>query len=358
MVARFLRMTGTAFVMAVALVTPVLATATAKPASADTVIDGCTIVANPTPTNFTNCPGVNLSGALLAGANLSYANLTGAQLAGNCVLNLPSVECQGAILDEANLSGADLSNASFVFCTELDNFFVGCASPTLIGADLTDANLAGATLAGCIGPFVFGRLACSSPNMSGANLSDADLTGAVLEACPLGVGNGFPCGSPNLSGADLTGTLFIPSNKTVPTMSSGGAVVTYSIPTSLIAATPTSCSPPSGSTFSIGTTTVACTVFDDQGDEATGTFTLTVQGAADLLASLLLTVTNTGPGASLADKVQAAQAAVAAGLPAQAIAELNALINEVRAQAGKKLTPTQATSIVAAATHVINVLST
>ena len=57
-----LRVTGTVLVIAVAFVTPVLATATATPASADTVVNGCTIVANPTPTNFTNCPGADLQG--------------------------------------------------------------------------------------------------------------------------------------------------------------------------------------------------------------------------------------------------------------------------------------------------------
>jgi hypothetical protein len=46
MLGRLLRVTGTVLVIAVAFVTPVLATST--PASADTVVDGCTIVSNPT----------------------------------------------------------------------------------------------------------------------------------------------------------------------------------------------------------------------------------------------------------------------------------------------------------------------
>ena len=80
MVGRLLRVTGTTLVVAIALVTPVLATATATPASADTVINGCTIVSNPTSTNFTDCPGADLSGANLSGANLSFANLSNANL--------------------------------------------------------------------------------------------------------------------------------------------------------------------------------------------------------------------------------------------------------------------------------------
>jgi uncharacterized protein YjbI with pentapeptide repeats len=278
MVGRLLRVTGTVLVIALACVTPVLVTSTA-PASADTVIGTCTIVANPTPTNFTNCPGADFSGVNLAGVNLSYANLSGAQLAGGCFLNFgfpPSAECSGAILDAANLTSANLSNASFVDCEEVDNFFVGCGAASLGGADLTDANLANANLVGCIGPFPMARLACGVTDLSGANLSDADLSGANLEVCPLGVGNGFPCGSPILGGTNLTGTLFMPSNQTVQATSSAGAVVTWTVPAQFSSASPTSCTPASGSTFPIGTTTVTCIVFDDFGDRASGTFLVTV----------------------------------------------------------------------------------
>ena len=62
-------MTGTALLIAVGLVTPILATATATPASAQTVIEGCTVVSNPTPTNFTNCSLMNLYDANFSGLN-------------------------------------------------------------------------------------------------------------------------------------------------------------------------------------------------------------------------------------------------------------------------------------------------
>ena len=41
-----------------------------SPAFADTVVDGCTIVANPTATHFTDCPGVDFSSADLSGVDL------------------------------------------------------------------------------------------------------------------------------------------------------------------------------------------------------------------------------------------------------------------------------------------------
>ena len=93
---RLLRVSGSSLVIAVALVTPVLVIATATPASADTVIDGCTIVSNPTSTNFTDCPGADLSGANLSGADLSFANLSGANLSDANFLGRNSSQCRAA----------------------------------------------------------------------------------------------------------------------------------------------------------------------------------------------------------------------------------------------------------------------
>ena len=65
----------------VALLFAMMATigTTATPAYANTTINGCTIVAHPTATRFTDCPGANLTGANLSGVNLSFANLSDAQ---------------------------------------------------------------------------------------------------------------------------------------------------------------------------------------------------------------------------------------------------------------------------------------
>jgi uncharacterized protein YjbI with pentapeptide repeats len=50
-------------------------------AFADTVIDGCTVVSNPTPTDNTDCVDMNLSGASLTNLDLSYADFEGSTLA-------------------------------------------------------------------------------------------------------------------------------------------------------------------------------------------------------------------------------------------------------------------------------------
>lgn len=69
------------------------------------------------------------------------------------------------------------------------------------------------------------------------------------------------------------------SNLTVAATSAAGAVVSYPTPTAtdiVDGATPVSCTPPSGGTFSLGTTTVTCTTSDAAGNKASTSFTVTV----------------------------------------------------------------------------------
>jgi uncharacterized protein YjbI with pentapeptide repeats len=61
-------------------------------------------------------------------------------------------------------------------------------------------------------------------------------------------------------------------------------VVTWPTPQSLPGATPGTCTPSSGSTYPVGTTTVTCQVLDDQGDVASGTFTVTVLRPISLIS--------------------------------------------------------------------------
>lgn len=67
------------------------------------------------------------------------------------------------------------------------------------------------------------------------------------------------------------------------TTSGASAVVTYAVPTAVDdkdGAVPVSCTPPSGSTFDLGTTTVTCTASDAAGNSATSTFAVGVAEAA------------------------------------------------------------------------------
>jgi uncharacterized protein YjbI with pentapeptide repeats len=304
-------------VIAVAFVTPVLATATATPASADTVVDGCTIVSNPTSTHFTNCPGTDFAGANLSSINLSYADLAGAAFA-DC--DVASAGCRAAILTSANFTQANLSSASFAFGLGTTGLGQICGTATLTGATLTQANLSNATffnpvelLGKCGGIDLTGAnlsgadlaqanldtlVDFSNANLSGANLTGttlgdnltgANLTGAILTGAsmdyPFNSTINFPA---TLTGANLTSTLLVPSNQTVTATSQSGAVATWSTPAAIPGATPGSCTPASGSNFPLFSSTVTCRVTDTNGEVATGTFHVNVAPTTQFFTQLLL----------------------------------------------------------------------
>ena len=282
MAGRLLRVAGTVLVIAVALVTPVLVTS--APAAADMVVDGCTIVTNPTPTDFTNCPSANLAGADLASVNLSYANLAGAQF-GSC----PAHEgCTVANLSDANLTQANLYGAEISICTLIVP--IGCASADLTGAVLSGALLSQAdALYGTFTDAILRGANLTGANFGGADLTNADLTGANL------TGTGFSSENEvdqtvnaTLTGAILTGTLLVPSNQTLTATSQAGAMATWSTPAGIPGATPGSCTPPSGSTFPLFTSTVTCQVLDANNGVATGTFQVNVQPTTQYFTQVLV----------------------------------------------------------------------
>lgn len=108
--------------------------------------------------------------------------------------------------------------------------------------------------------------------------------------------------------------LTVPANIEVNATGTDGADVTYTASaTDNSGAVPVSCVPPSGSTFPVGTTTVTCTVTDASNNSVSGSFTVTVLGADDLLAQLhddtIDLVTNSGAERALVATVdQAIQA--------------------------------------------------
>lgn len=87
----------------------------AQAAPGDVVLaNGCTVVANPTETTFTSCPGADFTGleAALAGLDFSYAKLAGATFGGTF----------NAGLQEMDFVNADLTNVRFTVTgySELD----------------------------------------------------------------------------------------------------------------------------------------------------------------------------------------------------------------------------------------------
>ena len=166
-------------------------------------------------------------------------------------------------------------------------------------------------------------------------------------------------GSFTITVVDTTApTLTLPANKVVDATRLGGAVVSYTATaTDTVDPRPAvSCSPPSGSTFAIGATTVSCKATDASGNAATATFVVHVKGAAGQLADLAVAVEGVGPGKSLSVTVAIAQWFVAHGQPQAACLTLTAFNLEVRAQSGKKIPAVQAGMLIADANRIKSVL--
>lgn len=89
----------------------------------------------------------------------------------------------------------------------------------------------------------------------------------------------------NVTVRDTTAPAFgnVPANITTTATTPDGAVVTYNSPTATDAVSgnvAVTCTPSSGSTFPIGTTTVTCTASDSAGNSAQASFTVTVEAAS------------------------------------------------------------------------------
>jgi hypothetical protein len=160
--------------------------------------------------------------------------------------------------------------------------------------------------------------------------------------------------------------LALPGDLVVDATSPAGAPVTFSV-TATDAADPAphvSCAPPSGSTFAIGTTSVECRASDSAGNSASGSFSVTVRGAAAQLAELVeeivgaarisatarsLLLARLGPLVAAFDPANATQRRAVCG--ALALFKL-----AVQAQAGRTIPQAQAAAWIADANRIGAVL--
>jgi len=154
--------------------------------------------------------------------------------------------------------------------------------------------------------------------------------------------------------------LTLPGPLTADATNSGGAPVSYAVSaTDATSGTGAPvCAPPAGSVFPIGVTTVSCTATDVAGNSATGSFTVTVNGAPVQLRALIQLVDSFGLPLVLRLRLDAELAAalvlLGAGPGAQpaACALLNVFVQDAQAQSGHQLTAAQASQLVAAATRI------
>ena len=159
--------------------------------------------------------------------------------------------------------------------------------------------------------------------------------------------------------------LSLPGTMTVDATSPQGAVVSYTVtatdPDNQPNQLTITCSPASGSTFPIGTTTVNCQASDPAGNTATGSFQVVVKGATAQISDLINLVDSfhlspQGIQTSFDSQLQAVQADLTAHDTAQACSDLTTFISHVNAQSGKKLTTDQAAQLIAAAQRIQGVL--
>ncbi|HTU39874.1 MAG TPA: alkaline phosphatase family protein [Acidimicrobiales bacterium] len=154
-----------------------------------------------------------------------------------------------------------------------------------------------------------------------------------------------------------------PANVVANATGPAGAVVTYLLPTVsdpyLTPPLPTpTCSPASGSTFAIATTTVNCSATDADGNSAATSFTVTVLGAAAQLTNLGQSVAKVGPGGILAGAVNLAAYFLATGHVGASCLALVAFEFEAKLFALVRVIPVAtATSLVATAERIRAVMA-
>lgn len=147
-------------------------------------------------------------------------------------------------------------------------------------------------------------------------------------------------------------TLALPPNVVADATSPTGAVVSYVVTATDLSGTSTvTCSPTSGGTFPIGTTTVTCQARDASGNATTGAFSVTVKAASAQIVDLQQAVAGLdlqeGTETSVQAKLSAALDALNARNVVDACGSLGALINQINAQAGKKISFADAQALLA-----------
>jgi hypothetical protein len=170
--------------------------------------------------------------------------------------------------------------------------------PAPIVAEATGAGGAAVPFAPSASDVVDGVVAVTCVPASGSQFG----FGATTVQCSASDahGNGSS-GSFTVTVVDTTApTLTLPANITTEAAGPSGATVSYTATASDVVdgALAPSCTPASGSTFAIGTTTVTCSSTDAHGNKATGTFTVTVRDTTKPTLQLPASINVTATGAN------------------------------------------------------------
>jgi hypothetical protein len=214
-------------------------------------------------------------------------------------------------------------------------------------------------------------LTAEATSASGAvvswSASASDLVdGAVDVTCSAASGSTFALGATTVecSAADAAGnedsgsfvvdvvdttapTLALPADIASATTDAGGTVVAYSATAedAVSGTVAVVCVPASGSLFAPGTTEVACVATDAAGNQADGSFSVTVTTADQLFDRLVAGSTGVGPGRALASQAGAAKASFERGSVGATCGQLGAYLSLLQAQTGKSVPAAKAAEL-------------
>jgi hypothetical protein len=148
----------------------------------------------------------------------------------------------------------------------------------------------------------------------------------------------------------------VPAPMSVLATGPSGAVVTYTATATdddpAKPNPPVNCSPASGSTFPIGTTTVTCTSTDAAGNTGTASFTVSVAGARPQFERLIALSQDLGPGKAALMQLQKAYERYLAGDIAGACTGLNDYIKQVTQHTPKQIDAATAAARIADANQI------
>jgi len=265
-------------------------------------------------TTTVNCTATDTEGATASGTfTVTVVDTTAPSIAATANISVAATSASGAAVTYAAPATTDLVNGTgAATCAPASGstFAAGATTVTCTATDVA-GNSASSTFTVTVTNTAPTFTAPASQTVEATSASGAVVTyaaagsdvedGTIAAVCAPASGSTFQIGTTSVNctvtdtaGASASATFTVtvvdtaaPSiattaNITVEATSAAGAVVSYTAPatTDVVGGTGTAtCAPASGSTFALGTTTVACTATDVAGNAVSSTFVVTVTAA-------------------------------------------------------------------------------
>jgi probable HAF family extracellular repeat protein len=272
-------------------------------------------VIDTTPPVVTAPASITVAATSPSGAVVTYANATAVDPISG--VNAAGVSC-------LPVSGSTFAlGTTTVTCTARDNANnAGSASFTVTVSDTTpplitppaDITVTATSAAGAVVSYANATATDAVTAVSAAGVSCAPVSGStfalgttLVNCSARDTAGNLGTASFRVTVADTVApTVSVSNNLNIAATSPAGAVATYAAPTATdgqsgVTAAGASCTPASGTTFALGTTTVNCSALDNAGNTGTASFTVTVSdtGAPVLTAVADIGAAATGPNGAV-----------------------------------------------------------